>query len=284
MKKAVWIVSALLLMLFCLISCASAEPEKDEIQKEPQESVETKSLTETTEKPQPPASLETADPDMAIGGAGSPYSEPYDMTFLIESRFYNLTPAEEMQAWLAQFEKFGEPDPEKRPCTEINVYNYIHELNIPREKWDEANELSLKWDETPFYSKEIVDLLYSDNADAVYAHFANPWGLCIGKTVYTPKWLFEHNAQDYQKAGITSFMLKEKLFSLRAEFTYQVDQDGESVILTDIPDRIEENYVELQRLEGIPEADLDLPDFDPNDFGPIETPQDGDSVTVVPAS
>lgn len=89
----------------------------------------------------------------------------------------------------------------------------------------------------------MVNLLYSDDVEAVYQYFCSPYSIVIGTKYYTPSWLYQNTWQEYHEAGITSEMLEPKMELYREKYT--LSEYGDSKI----PDRIQANHTVLKEYE-----------------------------------
>ncbi len=148
------------------------------------------------------------------GGAGDPYNTAYDPDFVsIPDPFPQWVPKEEYEEWKESF-KNG-----TRDRSEKNLYTFLKEFNIPKEKVEQFNEYYAQEIVPNDYmiSPEMVDAIYSDeSAEEIYRRYALPATVVVGTRTYTAEYFVTHSPEEYQKAGITSEKLGEK-FALLAE-------------------------------------------------------------------
>ena len=83
-----------------------------------------------------------------------------------------------------------------------NLYSFIRRFDIPDETVREILVGARTGSERDDFSDEEIELILSDDAEAVAEHFAADSAIVKGKNLYSPKWLYVHNASDYEKAGI----------------------------------------------------------------------------------
>ncbi len=84
-----------------------------------------------------------------------------------------------------------------------NLYSFIRRFDIPDETVREILVGARTGSERDDFSDEEIELILSDDAEAVAEHFAADSAIVKGKNLYSPKWLYVHTASDYEKAGIT---------------------------------------------------------------------------------
>lgn len=77
-----------------------------------------------------------------------------------------------------------------------NLYSFIHYFDIPE---GAAREILSR----DGYSGEEIDLILSDDAEAVAERFAAENAIVKGKNLYSPSWLYSHSVEEYAEAGIS---------------------------------------------------------------------------------
>ncbi len=188
----------------------------------------------------------------AIGGSDVS-NEKYILSFAVYGDYDALIKdPKEREAFHNQFEHFGAGG--TRDGFEFNIYTLLRENGIAKDDFLEVLNQRKERNGYFDYTDEEVELLYSDDVEAVYRHFANPCAVFIdvGEKVYPPAWLASHSAKEYREAGITSDLLYEKIPLIQDALT-TISSSGE--IFREIPDAIEREFAELQKLEGIPETE-----------------------------
>ncbi len=134
------------------------------------------------------------------------------LTFSIEKRVSDLVDKEEYERWRAQFEPWVGTG--TRTLYEYNMYTLITEFDIPRDK---IEEICRKYKEMYggfYFTDEQVEAIYNGTEAEVYALFANPYAVMVGREAYSPYWMVEHTAEEYLEVGITYEILKEEFESL----------------------------------------------------------------------
>ncbi len=196
MKKRVLALFLATMLLLSVTACTAPEQGGGTTTTTAAPTTTTTQTTTTTIQPEQPG----------VGGDMSFYSRTYVLEFSMESRLWSLVDKDEFDAWMNSFEDFGG----KRSGVELNVYSFIKEFGIPREM---VEDICRKYKENfggDYFTDKQVEMLYNGKEEEVYAFFANPAGIMIGKTVYPPRWLAEHSVEEYKEAGITAAMIDEK--------------------------------------------------------------------------
>jgi hypothetical protein len=93
----------------------------------------------------------------------------------------------------------------KREAKDLNIYTFIKEFNISKEKFIEINYSVIY----PPFTDEQIDALYSEDQEEFDRVLKNPDALYLNGKIYTPQWIETHSAENYAEAGITEQMLVE---------------------------------------------------------------------------
>lgn len=94
----------------------------------------------------------------------------------------------------------------------VNVYSFINTFGITKDQAEAALAYRMGED-APTEIKitsEDIEMLYSEDVAEVATYFASEYSIVVGSRVFSPYWMFMHNADDYKNAGITPEMVKEK--------------------------------------------------------------------------
>jgi hypothetical protein len=91
----------------------------------------------------------------------------------------------------------------KREAKDLNIYTFIKEFNISKEKFIEINYSVIY----PPFTDEQIDALYSEDQEEFDRVLKNPDALYLNGKIYTPQWIETHSAENYAEAGITEQML-----------------------------------------------------------------------------
>lgn len=108
---------------------------------------------------------------------------------------------DELEAWSIDF-KHVNPNG-KREAKDLNIYTFIKEFNISKEKFIEINYSVIY----PPFTDEQIEALYSENQEQFDRVLKNPDALYLNGKIYTPQWIETHSEEDYAEAGITEQML-----------------------------------------------------------------------------
>lgn len=136
---------------------------------------------------------------IGIGG-GDPFRDnPFGDSLSISSSFSDLAkPA--YSEWLATFSHAGGT----RHKYEHNLYNLVHELNIPRSEVEQVCEKHRQNWEYDLLTPEQIEVLYTYNKGDAYRYFALDTTVVVGNSFYAIGWLAEHTAAEYVEAGMTA--------------------------------------------------------------------------------
>lgn len=84
------------------------------------------------------------------------------------------------------------------------------------------------WDaKTDFYTKEVIDAVYSDDVKAINKAFVNPYAMYYDGEIYTMQWFEEHSAADFESEGIPLQEIESYLEKVKSSFTNSKYEDTE---------------------------------------------------------
>lgn len=158
----------------------------------------------------PPVSLPTTNAPttttqpIGIGG-DSPYPRnPFAERFWPDTAFEadKAMGYDAYMTWTAQFYYNGG----ERPIEEWNVYNLIHENDIPREAVERlcAEVRALREpDDAAVMSEADIEMIYTATKAEAYQHMAAIYAVAVGEKVYSAAWLATHTVHEYLAAGMT---------------------------------------------------------------------------------
>ncbi len=110
--------------------------------------------------------------------------------------FRNYCGSEEFAAWLSEYKNSGSV------YTAIdefaNVYSCIKYFDIPE---DDAREIL---EGIGSFTDEEIDLILSDDAEAVAEYFVSDTVIRKGKNIYSLCWIYNHSVEDYKDCGLTT--------------------------------------------------------------------------------
>lgn len=142
------------------------------------------------------------------------YTAPYNFDFLsnpwknkwfsiIDGKYAKLADPEKIIEFQSQFDENGGD----KTFEEYNMYNFVKFTGIKKEDFIRINGNSDN------YTDEEIEMMFAEDKtkEEVYNYFAEPHAIISDGKAYTVSWLWEHRYYDYQKAGMTSRMLEEKL-------------------------------------------------------------------------
>ena len=142
---------------------------------------------------------------IGIGGADPFLNKPLHDCISLDSAFDALADPTVYDQWLKTFSHAGGT----RNSNEYNLYNFIHELNIPREEFEKVCESHNQILEYDYYTPEQIEVLYTYSKDDAYRYFALDTTVIVGNSFYAIGWLAEHTAADYINAGMTANQVKK---------------------------------------------------------------------------
>lgn len=138
----------------------------------------------------------------------------YEYTFYGLNTFViKLLSEKQFQIWE---NSFGDRFKPKRTPWEYTTYNFIHEMNIPKEEFIKANN-------GYSYTDEEIEALYSKDQKLLNKIFVNEYALLIDDEIYTADWLATRTIRDYKKIDITdqtlnSYLNKIDIIELKDEY------------------------------------------------------------------
>ena len=129
----------------------------------------------------------------------------------LDSQFCEIAGWEETNEWL---ESAASANSDYTAVDELaNLYSFIRRFDIPDDTVREILTETRVGSEDDFTDEEI-ELILSDDAEAVAEHFAAESAIVKGKNLFSPKWLYYHPASDYAAAGITGEDLEKVLSNI----------------------------------------------------------------------
>ncbi len=160
--------------------------------------------TTTTETTEPTAYVD----DGSVDHLRYPYQSRY-MGVSTDFVWRQVVTKPDFEDWTKQFESEYQKSP--RSGEECTLRNFLLELKIPKES--AVQVLLYKEDGTPQdspqFTREEIDILYSDDMALVNRTFKNDYALYHNGKLYTYEWLEEHSLADYEKENITIAEVKE---------------------------------------------------------------------------
>jgi hypothetical protein len=124
---------------------------------------------------------------------------------------------------------FQEKDYLSRPAQNLscypNLYSFILNFDIPVDELkkilEENQRFLSEWEIDSFTDEEINAIVSLDEV-RILEHFVSDYSIFHDGRVFSPAWLYWHTPDDYERAGITSEMIEEKL-DLYAEFNFTAE-------------------------------------------------------------
>lgn len=152
--------------------------------------------------------IEFADFEMPtpfVNGGGDNNAEFYSTVNLklgyIDMSFVNLVGVDEFESWLnstssssSELTSVGEA---------ANLYSFIKYFNISSD-FVRENLVNMRNGSVDDFSDEEIDLITSDNDEAVATHFAADTAILKGSNLYSLYWVYYHTPSDYAANGITA--------------------------------------------------------------------------------
>ncbi len=142
---------------------------------------------------------------IGIGGADPFRNKPLHDCISLNSSFDELVDPAVYDKWLNTFSHAGGT----RDANEYNLYNFIHELNVPRSEIEQVCEQYNKIVEYEYYTAEQIEVLYTYTKYDAYRYFALDTTVIVGNAFYAIGWLADHTAADYIAAGMTAQQVKK---------------------------------------------------------------------------
>ena len=172
---------------------------------------------DVTEEPPMTAVLDEMPPpfseDGNVGGdANSAFYATVNLKLgYLDAQFCDIAGRDETNEWL---ESSASANSDYTAVDELaNLYSFIRRFDIPDGTVREILTETRIGSEDDFTDEEI-DLILSDDAEAVAEHFAADTAIVKGKNIYSPKWLYTHPVSDYNDAGIDQEDIEKVLSEL----------------------------------------------------------------------
>ncbi|MFA5657992.1 MAG: hypothetical protein WC900_01770 [Oscillospiraceae bacterium] len=117
-------------------------------------------------------------------------------------------------------EYFAETSPLYSDSTSIRelfgMYSFIIHFNIPdetvRDILVKQRELYIRLNSSArYFTDEEIDLLLSRDDVKIAEYFIQPYAIAKDGNVYSPKWIYTHTIEDYEKAGFSADLISEKV-------------------------------------------------------------------------
>ncbi len=140
---------------------------------------------------------------IGIGGGNKFRDNPFGDSLSISSSFSNLAEPAHSE-WLSTFFHAGGT----RHKYEYNLYNFIHELNVPRTEVERVCAEHRTLFEYDLLTPEQIEVLYTYNKGDAYRYFALDTTVIVGNSFYAIGWLAEHTAAEYVEAGMTAVQVE----------------------------------------------------------------------------
>jgi len=141
--------------------------------------------------------------------------------FMEMDDFYNWVNSYEMNRY------FNEPQTSLMGYP--NMYSYVITFNISIDELREvmkqnqamAKDLAEEAD-IYYHSDEEIEIICSLDETRIMEYFVSDESIFIEGKLYPPLWLYLHDSEDYEKVGITTDMISEKL-ELYSEFNFTAE-------------------------------------------------------------
>lgn len=126
----------------------------------------------------------------------------------IDMSFVDLVGVDEFESWLnstssssSELTSVGEA---------ANLYSFIKHFNISSD-FVRENLVNMRNGSADDFSDEEINLITSDNDEAVATHFAADTAILKGSNLYSLNWVYNHSPKDYAAVGITAEELEATL-------------------------------------------------------------------------
>ena len=228
--KSVAVSAAVLLALCSFTACSDSQeqvsasiqqitttsntaPTKQETTKT--EGTESEITPDTSAETVSASPIEFADFEMPIpfvNGGGDSNAEFYSTVNLklgyIDMSFVDLVGVDEFEIWL---NSTSSSSSELTSVDEAaNLYSFIKHFNISSD-FVRENLVNMRNGSADDFSDEEIDLITSDNDEAVAEHFVSEMAILKESNIYSLHWIYNHSIEDYIANGITAEEIKEKL-------------------------------------------------------------------------
>ena len=140
------------------------------------------------------------------------YRPCYDRFDAIPEELSALVSEEDMETWRKSY-----PDLKETSVTSLgeyaNKYSFIRDFGLTEEQVRTAmKDYICAWDGEISLREDEMNAIISGNEAAMLYDFALESSMSgtiiVGTHFYTPKWIYEHDIEDYKAAGITPEMLQ----------------------------------------------------------------------------
>lgn len=174
-------------------------------------SAETVAIAEST--PAEPVTYENIEMPVPFENEGGDLNSDFYSTVdlklgYIDMSFVNMVGVEEFESWL---NSTSSSTSELTSVGEVaNLYSFIKHFDISNDVVRE-NLVNMRNGSADDFSDEEIDLITSDNDEAVAAHFAAETTITKGGNIYSLKWIYYHSPEDYSLNGITAEELEATL-------------------------------------------------------------------------
>ena len=152
------------------------------------------------------------------------YQYPYnDEIAIFDGNLIELIGGDKFDEWIYEFKSVdGFPEKtEYRNWNELNIITFVREFQISRADFEKYMESS------DFYTKEVIDAVYSDDVKAINKAFCNPYAMYYEGEIYTMQWFEEHSAADFESEGIPLQEIESYLERVKPSFTDSKYEDTE---------------------------------------------------------
>lgn len=126
----------------------------------------------------------------------------------LSMQFINLVDQSEFESWL---DNTSSSSSEYTSIADLaNLYSFIKHFDIPDETVREIL-INLRNGSEDDFSDEEIELIMSNDDEAVAKHFVAETAIIKGSDIYSLKWIYYHSTEDYATVGITEAELEATL-------------------------------------------------------------------------
>ncbi len=218
MKRTILILLSVILIVTCN-ACANNSVETESVVQE--QITETSALEDPFENAGLPALFSTE-------GGGNPLLAPFFLltdnsndgkNSLNDIPYELFVSQEEFMAWIESEGNAYLRTPQTRLTDYPNFYSFILEFDIPVDKLREVlkeQQLIGIENDAQYLTDEEIETLCSLDEKRILEQFASEYTIVTENKGYPPSWVYLNPIEEYEKAGITSDMITEKveLFSV----------------------------------------------------------------------
>lgn len=127
----------------------------------------------------------------------------------IPEELLNLLTDEQRESWNASGYTLSDI---KSELEYANIYTFIRTFGLSKEEVLNALQEYIPGQNPDYcFREDEIEAICSQNIAGTLNNFANPETIVIGSRAYTPCWMYQHTAEDYQNAGITPEMIEIRL-------------------------------------------------------------------------